>query len=119
MIAYKARKIGFGIAVPHDQYLMGRLQQSSNGRKIGFGVMGMARPDRTGLVMDITLSAFRLNPMFGDIAFGEIQNKGFSVIDVNHGMEMLGHGYSLKNDRQQTRSYTAVATADWPTTVGT
>jgi hypothetical protein len=95
MIPDEARKIRFGIAVTHDQYLMGGLQQSSDSGKIGFGIMGMAGTNRTGLMMDIALSTFRLNPVFGNVVFGEIQNEGLGVIYVNDGMEMLRHGYSL------------------------
>ena len=55
MLADETRKVRLGIAVADNQDFVGGLQLGSDSRKIGFGVMGMTGPDRTGFVMDMTL----------------------------------------------------------------
>ena len=56
--------------------------------------MGVARPDRSRLVVDIALPIRSLDPVFRHVAFCKFKDDGFSVIDLNDGVKMMRHIYS-------------------------
>ena len=81
VIANETGKLILGGAMADNEDFMRGLQGADHRRKIRFGVMGMPGADRSGFVVDIALPVRRLDPVFRNIVFSELEDGGLRMID--------------------------------------
>jgi hypothetical protein len=111
VIADEAGKFVLGRAVTDNQNLMRRLQGAHHRCQIGLAVVGVPGANRPSLMVDIALPIRRLDPVFGHIGFGELEDRGFCVIYRDDGMEMAAFALLFALGRSISRRHVKCATS--------
>jgi hypothetical protein len=94
VIVNKTGEFILGRAMADNQDFVARLQSGNDRRQIALAVMRVAGTDRTGFMMNVAVSVRCLDPVFGHIGFGKLEDCGFCMIYRDDSVEMVRHLHS-------------------------